>query len=212
MLSPNCGRHSNRFLVARVLVARLLAARTFGAWLLVAFAFPLLAVAQSVSPQSASGNLATEGSIVLFRHAMAPGVGDPENFQLGNCSTQRNLSAAGRAQAKALGDRMRAAGVAVTQVLSSHWCRTLETAELAFPGQARSEVLFDSFFTDQRRADPQTDKARALLLKWRGPGVLVVVTHQVNITQLTDVYSSSGEGVIVRPESGELAVVGRIAP
>ena len=154
----------------------------------------------------------TDGAIVLFRHAQAPGVGDPAGFQLGDCTTQRNLSAAGRAQAEALGERMRANRVPVSRVLSSRWCRTLETAKLAFPGLVHGAPLFDSFFAQRERADPQTDKARELLLNWRGPGVLVVVTHQVNISQLTDVFPSSGEGVVLRVEGGQLEVVGRIEP
>lgn len=150
--------------------------------------------------------------MVLFRHAQAPGVGDPDAFRLGDCATQRNLSAAGRAQAQALGERFRASHVVVGQVLSSRWCRTSDTAELAFPGQVHGEPLFDSFFAERDRADPQTKKARALLLQWRGPGVLVVVTHQVNITPLTNVYPASGEGVVVRAVGGVLKVVGRLTP
>ncbi len=160
------------------------------------------------------GALAPTG-VVLFRHAQAPGVGDPPQFKLGDCATQRNLSAEGREQARRLGERFRARGVQVGAVRTSQWCRTRETAELAFPGQARDAPAFNSFFGDYGSAPAQTAAALAELAAWRGPGVLVVVTHQVNITALTGVYPASGEGVVVRRRADGAAgveVVGRVAP
>jgi len=153
-----------------------------------------------------------DGSAVLFRHATAPGGGDPPGMKLGDCSTQRNLDEAGRAQAKRLGEQFRQRGIKVAAVLTSQWCRTRETAELAFPGQAREDSNFNSFFDDPSRQPAQTAAALALLRQWRGPGVLVVVTHQVNISSLTGVGTASGEGVIVRPQGLGLEVLGRLAP
>lgn len=155
--------------------------------------------------------LGTSG-IVLFRHALAPGTGDPAGFRLGDCATQRNLSAEGRAQARRLGERFRARGVAVGAVRTSQWCRARETAELAFPGQVAEAPAFNSFFGDASSAPRQTAAARAELAAWRGPGVLVVFTHQVNITALTDVYPASGEGVVLRSRADGVEVVGRLAP
>ena len=149
--------------------------------------------------------------IVLFRHAEAPGYGDPPDMRLGDCATQRNLDEAGRAQARGIGATVRARGVTVGAVLASQWCRTLETAELAFPGLARPEPAFNSFFADRGTAAAQTDAARAILLGWGGPGALVVVTHQVNITALTSIVPASGEGVVLRRDGASLAVAGRIA-
>ena len=151
------------------------------------------------------------GGIVLFRHAEAPGFGDPPGMRLGDCATQRNLDAAGRAQARRIGEALRARGVVVGAVLASQWCRTLETAELAFPGLVRPEPAFNSFFDDRGAGPAQTAVARAILLGWGGPGALVAVTHQVNITALTGIVPASGEGVVLRRESGSLVVVGRIA-
>ena len=79
--------------------------------------------------------LASGGHVALIRHAEAPGIGDPAEFDLDDCSTQRNLSEQGRAQAKAIGDRFRANGISVAQVQSSQWCRCLETAQPARPRQ-----------------------------------------------------------------------------
>lgn len=159
------------------------------------------------------GALGADG-IVLFRHAESPGTGDPPAFRLGDCSTQRNLSERGRAQARALGEAFRTRRIAVGAVLTSQWCRTRETAELAFPGQVRDAPAFNSFFReDAEQARRQTEAARAALAGWRGPAVLVVVTHQVNITALTDVFPASGEGVVVRVRpDGSLAVAGRLSP
>ena len=158
--------------------------------------------------------LKAPGSIVLFRHALAPGGGDPAGFVAGDCSTQRNLSEVGRQQAKRLGDTLRHNGVNVTAVWHSAWCRTRDTAHLAFPNMVapalRVEPAFNSFFSDRDSEAAQTAAARQLLLDWRGPGTLVVVTHQVNITALTGIVPQSGEGVVVQRGGGKLAVVGRL--
>jgi phosphohistidine phosphatase SixA len=156
-----------------------------------------------------------DGAIVLVRHATAPGVGDPPNFRLGDCATQRNLSEEGRAEARALGDRMRARGVRVTAVWMSQWCRTRETARLAFgDGLPHPEPAFNSFFGQSEAGrEAQTAKARGLLARWRGPGTLVVVTHQVNIAALTGVNTASAQAVLVRGEpGGTLRVIGSLEP
>ncbi len=139
------------------------------------------------------------GSVVLIRHALAPGVGDPPGFQLGDCATQRNLSDEGRADARRIGEQFRARRIQVGAVWASQWCRTKETAELAFPGRVSARPAFNSFFgerDDQRTA--QTERARRDIAAWRGPGVLVVVTHQVNITALSGLGLGSGEAVLLR--------------
>lgn len=167
-------------------------------------------------PAAGQGNdgwaaLGADG-IVLFRHADAPGTGDPPNFRLGDCSTQRNLSDKGRAQARAIGEGFRTRGIAVGAVLASQWCRTRETAELAFPDRVEDASVFNSFFQEgDAQARQQTAAALARLATWRGPGVLVVVTHQVNITALTQVFPASGEGIVVRSRPGSgLEVLGRL--
>jgi hypothetical protein len=98
------------------------------------------------------------------------------------------------------------------QVWSSQWCRTRETADLAFPGKRVDQPAFNSFFGTPGAAPEQTQAARRLLAAWRGEGVLVVVTHQVNITALTGVVPSSGEGVVVKRTAQGLEMDGRILP
>ena len=169
------------------------------------------AQAQS-APDEAAWAALQDGAIVLFRHAHAPGGGDPPGLKIGDCSSQRNLDDTGRAQARRIGERFRERRVPVGAVWTSQWCRTRDTAALAFPGQARDEPAFNSFFGDAVRRETQTAAAKALLSRWRGPGVLVVTTHQVNITALTGVYPASGEGVVLRPKGDAVEVVGRLPP
>jgi phosphohistidine phosphatase SixA len=151
---------------------------------------------------------------VLFRHALAPGVGDPPGFKVGDCKTQRNLSEEGKSQAQSMGRLLRERGIKVQAVWYSEWCRTRDTADLAFtdlPEKAfRAEPAFNSFFADRGKAATQTTAARKLLLAWQGTGALVVVTHQVNITQLTDVVPQSGEGVVLQRQGQKLLVKGKI--
>ncbi|MDX2006549.1 MAG: histidine phosphatase family protein [Meiothermus sp.] len=176
------------------------------------FAVALLATwVQPVQAQSDWSALQS-GAVVLFRHAIAPGTGDPANFRLNDCATQRNLDDAGRAQARRIGEQFRARNINVARVLTSQWCRTRETAQLAFPGLPQDEPAFNSFFSDRSTEAEQTRAARQILARWRGPGVLVVVTHQVNITALTGVVPESGEGVVVRVGEGGLEVLGRVKP
>lgn len=151
--------------------------------------------------------------VLLLRHALAPGTGDPADFVLGDCSTQRNLSEEGRSQARAIGQAFRDRGIDVQQVLSSQWCRCLETAELMDLGEVESFPPLNSFFRDRRTAEAQTTEVQKFL---RGqaaqPGVLVMVTHQVNITALTDVVPQSGEAVVMEVAADSLTFMGQLRP
>lgn len=181
--------------------------RTLTSWLIVLG----LCAPFTVSAQN-DWNAFTNGTVVLFRHALAPGTGDPPGFRLNDCRTQRNLNAEGRAQARRIGEAFRERSVTVPRVLTSQWCRARDTATLAFPGLVRDEAAFNSFFGDAAKEAAQTHAARNVLSRWMGTGVLVVVTHQVNITALTGIVPTSGEGVIVRFEDDRLKVLGRVTP
>jgi phosphohistidine phosphatase SixA len=171
------------------------------------------AIAQSSGSDDAWKALKQPGAIVLLRHAIAPGIGDPEGMKLGDCSTQRNLDAQGREQARQMGQRFKAQGIKVSAVLSSQWCRTRETAQLAFPDVPVADApAFNSFFAKRNSEPAQTTAARKQLMAWAGPGALVVITHQVNITALTGLASTSGEGVVLRKQGTQLVVVGQLAP
>jgi phosphohistidine phosphatase SixA len=149
------------------------------------------------------------GAVALIRHARAPGTGDPPGFRPGDCATQRNLSEEGRAQARRLGEALRTRGIVVGRVLSSEWCRARDTAMLAF-GAAEAFPALNSFFADRTDEPEQSDAARAAIGAWRGDGVLMMVTHQVNITALTGISPREGEIVVVRGRDGRVVVEGRI--
>lgn len=143
------------------------------------------------------------GTVILIRHTIAPGFGDPDHFQLGDCSTQRNLSDAGRAQATALGAQFRAAGLSSAQVYSSPWCRCLETAERLGLGDVVPFDGLSSFF--QGHADQRATMAalnRALSTWDFETEPTVMVTHQVVISALTGLTLGSGEAVLYDPRTG----------
>jgi broad specificity phosphatase PhoE len=142
------------------------------------------------------------GTVALLRHAQAPGTGDPTGFRLGDCSTQRNLSSEGREQARRIGEQFQANHIPIERVLSSEWCRCLETARLAFGDRVELFPALNSFFSTQDAEGAQTRTVRALVEGWRAQaGVLVLVTHQVNITALTGIYPAEGEVLVLRPSA-----------
>ena len=138
-----------------------------------------------------------KGYVLLLRHTLAPGVGDPENFKLNDCSTQRNLSQAGRDDAKAVGDWLK--------------CRAKETAQLLGIGRVRLNSNLDSLFESQDPAKAiQTVRVKKQIVDWRNKsGLLVLVGHFVNIGAIAGVGVGSGEGVLVKADSkGKITVVG----
>ena len=148
--------------------------------------------------------------VALLRHASAPGTDDPPGFRLDDCSTQRNLSEAGREQARSIGARFREHGIENVVIYSSQWCRCLETAKLLDLGKVNRFPGLNSFFRDGSREAIQTAEVRALIDKRPKGTSLVLVTHQVNITALSGVFPQSGEIVVLRPDGENLTVVGRI--
>ena len=182
-----------------------------------ALAAAALALAVTAAPAFASAEaawaaLASGGHVLIVRHAQTvPGVGDPPGFRVDDCATQRNLSEAGRAQSRAMGARLAASGVRVDEVLSSGWCRSLDTARLAF-GRASRFPPLDSFFDDRGSEPRQTAAVRERVRTWRGPGTLALVTHQVNVTALTGEVPAMGEAIVLAPGGAAgFTVVGRIA-
>lgn len=138
----------------------------------------------------------------MMRHALAPGIGDPENFAVNDCSTQRNLSETGRQQAQRIGDRFRANGIEQAEVFTSQWCRCRDTAELLGLGAVTELTLLNSFFRNLELEETQTAELARWLEARDSDKPLVLVTHQVNITAMTGVFPDSGELVIVRRDGG----------
>lgn len=153
-----------------------------------------------------------QGQVVLLRHAQAPGTGDPANFQLDDCSTQRNLSAEGRSQAAQIGETFRSYDVPVSRVLSSQWCRCLETAELLNLGAVEPFPALNSFFADRSQEAQQTANLRQFVLQHQDEaGVAILVTHQVNITALTGVVPQSGAAVVLRGQADQIESIGQLS-
>lgn len=151
------------------------------------------------------------GNVVLMRHARTePGVGDPPNFRIGDCATQRNLSAEGREQARRTGAAFQREGIRFDEVRSSAWCRCVDTAQLAF-GRHTVWAPINSFFAGQGERDAQTRQVIAAARGLRAPANWMLVTHQVNITSLTGEYLSMGEVLITRPtpDGSRLQVLAR---
>ena len=152
-----------------------------------------------------------KGYVLLLRHTLAPGVGDPENFKLNDCSTQRNLSQVGREDAKSVGDWLKRRDIKIARVESSRWCRAKETAQLLDIGRVRLNPNLDSLFDSQDPAKAiQTVRVKKQIVDWRNKsGLLVLVGHFVNIGAVTGVGVGSGEGVFVKADSkGKITVVG----
>jgi phosphohistidine phosphatase SixA len=152
------------------------------------------------------------GQVVLLRHATAPGTGDPPGFRLDDCSTQRLLSEQGRAEARRIGDVFRARAVPVGRVLSSRWCRCLETARLAF-GRVEPWPALESLFRGTERDEQHKREVRAVMARPFPGDNLILVTHNFSVQALLGISPVSGEMVIVTPlGDGRFRVAGRIAP
>ena len=175
----------------------------------------------TLSPQTSMANelaiwdklqdTAPKGYVLLLRHSLAPGVGDPENFDLRDCSTQRNLSAVGRQDAQDVGRWLARREIKIARVESSRWCRAKETANLLNLGKVRLNRNLDSLFEEADALNhPQTIKVRRQIVDHRNKsGMLILVGHFVNIAAITNVGVDSGEGVLVRADSkGVIKVVG----
>jgi phosphohistidine phosphatase SixA len=143
--------------------------------------------------------LAKPGRVLLLRHAIAPGVGDPDNFRLRDCNTQRNLDAAGRQQAARLGKRIAGLGIRDVKVYAGQWCRTLETARLLGLGPVTELPALNSFFARPDQREGNLDGVRKFLAKLPTDGSLVIlVTHQVTVTGITGIYPASGGGAVLQ--------------
>ena len=135
--------------------------------------------------------------LVFIRHAVAPGGGDPENFNLRDCSTQRNLDSNGIFQAKKIGQFFKDNNIQIDQVLTSEWCRTKDTAFYAFEKYNTFNALNSFFsvkFTQNRKK--QMKDLKTFVTKWESKKNIVFVTHYVVILEALDKAASSGEIIV----------------
>jgi broad specificity phosphatase PhoE len=158
-------------------------------------------------------NLLERGGQVLFlRHALTtPGVGDPPEFRLADCNTQRNLSEEGRIQARQIGEALQRRKVTAQEVLASPWCRCIETARLALGGSRIWEPLSNLFGRQEAAAD-QVKALRARIGAWRGNGNLVLVSHGSTAFALTGAQPAMGEMLVLTPVGPDaFKLAGRLA-
>ena len=135
--------------------------------------------------------------LIFIRHAYAPGNGDPNNFNLNDCSTQRNLSEEGRKQAQYIGEFFERNRIKIDKVLSSEWCRCKETAKIAFKNFSTNYFL-NSFFSPKfaKNKNNQIDALNDYVRKFKSNKNLVLVTHYVLISEVLNYGPSSGEIVV----------------
>ncbi len=166
-------------------------------------------------PSPALTALQQGGHVLVMRHAQTvPGIGDPPNFKIGDCSTQRNLSDAGREAARALGASLQKANVKFDVVETSAWCRCADTAKLAFTTRASIYAPINSTFNDRSVQPNRTDEVQKRIRNWRGAGNLALVSHMVNIQSLTGEALAMNEVIVLKPapsESTGFKIIGRLA-
>lgn len=176
--------------------------------LLFALVCLLFASSASANEAAAWAALRTGNAIALMRHADAPGgFGDPQGFRIDDCATQRNLSARGRIDAAAVGASFRSRGVRPARILSSPWCRCVDTAKLMDVGAIEIDNAFGNPVVWTDRRESMATGGRAVIRAWKGPGMLLVVTHGASIAALTGYNPASGEIVVV---DNALKEIGRI--
>ena len=154
-------------------------------------------VVKADSSQTLINELQKGGKLIFIRHAYAPGGGDPDNFDINDCSTQRNLSDSGRVQSKKIGNFFKENDIPIKLVISSEWCRCKETALIAFKNY-ETENFLNSFYSAKfaKNRKMQMKKLKDYVKSWNGDKNLVLVTHYVVISEALDYAPSSGEIVI----------------
>jgi phosphohistidine phosphatase SixA len=138
--------------------------------------------------------------VLLMRHALAPGIGDPEGYRLDDCSTQRNLNQVGATQAARIGGWLKQQGVANAEVFSSPWCRCLDTARLLRVGPVTPERSLGSFFNQATDGQAATRELQQFIARTKALGKkpLLLVTHHVNIQAYIGENIDSGDMVLAR--------------
>lgn len=166
-----------------------------------------------LAPDDAYRLLRIGGVALLLRHGQTePGIGDPPGFTLDDCSTQRNLSAVGRAELRDMAMRLSGAKISFTQAFTSQWCRCRETARLLTMAQNKvlDWVPLNSQFSGNAVIDKANAQVVAKIRKIPANERWLLVTHQVNITATTGVVPVPGEGVLVQPSRAGVKVLGRV--
>ena len=149
------------------------------------------------SNQNLINELKQGGKLIFIRHAYAPGGGDPDNFDINDCSTQRNLSNSGREQANKIGSFFKDNNILIDKIYSSEWCRCKETALIAF-NDFENKSFLNSFFSCKfaQNKESQIKKLKEFIDNWDGKNIIIFVTHYVVIAEMLNYTPSSGEIII----------------
>ena len=147
--------------------------------------------------QNIISELKKGGKIIFIRHAYAPGGGDPNNFDINDCDTQRNLNDVGRLQSKKIGDFFKKNEISIEKVYSSEWCRCKETASIAFRSFETKNFL-NSFFSERfaKNRENQVENFNKFINNWDGKQNLIFVTHYVVISEILNYAPASGEIIV----------------
>ena len=135
-------------------------------------------------------------NVIFLRHALAPGFGDPDNFMKQDCSTQRNLNNQGRLQARLIGHNFKKSKISFTEILTSEWCRCIDTAKELNLGKWETFSGLNSFFEGHEKKDKVMDKLRKKLNSLSHSDLVLLITHQVVILEQTGIAPKSGEMVL----------------
>lgn len=177
-------------------------------WLLLALS---LAFAPAHADDALWDALRQGGHVLYIRHSLTePGFGDPPGFELADCSTQRNLSDEGRAQARRMGEALRSRKVPIGEVLSSPWCRCVETARLAF-GRAKTWTPLSNLHGRHENAEKQVRALRPRIADHHGQDNLVLVAHGSVAVALIGERPAMGEILVLKPQPPGFSVVGRLS-
>ena len=168
----------------------------------------LFCASPTFSDEKILNSLYEGGKIIFIRHAIAPGNGDPTDFKINDCSTQRNLSQSGIDQSKLIGLFFKENNIKIDKVFSSEWCRCKDTAEIAFKNYKTFKALnsfYDPKFVENEKK--QIKDLKKFIKEWDSDKNIIFVTHYVVILSLLNIGVSSGEIVVA---DKDLNVIGSI--
>lgn len=188
--------------------------RSMMRWIALCFLLSTFGIA-SVHASELSDALKKSDHVLLMRHALAPGMGDPAGYTLKDCKTQRNLDSKGREQAQRTGQWLKAQGISQALVYSSAWCRCKETAEKLGLGLPAHEVSLNSFFDDMRQASQSNQRLQKFIanqLKIKQDQALILVTHHVNIAEFMGQNVGSGDMVLAKVDAHGKVVSYKVYP
>jgi len=168
----------------------------------------LFCASPTFSDEKILNSLYEGGKIIFIRHAIAPGNGDPTDFKINDCSTQRNLSQSGIDQSKLIGLFFKENNIKIDKVFSSEWCRCKDTAEIAFKNYKTFKALnsfYDPKFVENEKK--QIKDLKKFIKEWDSDKNIIFVTHYVVILSVLNMGVSSGEIVVA---DKDLNIIGSI--